>query len=55
MLMHVNNQDAISQIEGDASTSKAKNIDVQHNLVKDYERRGIVRAHHVRSDLMLAY
>ena len=54
MLMHVDNQAAISQIEGEAPTSKAKNIDVQHKFVEDYAHRGIVRAQHIRLELMLA-
>ena len=35
MLMHVDNQAAISQIEGEASSSKAKHIDVKHKFIKD--------------------
>ena len=54
MLMHVDNQAAISQIVGEASSSKAKHIDVRHKFIKDYARRGIVKAQRVRSELMLA-
>ena len=54
MLMHVDNQAAISQIVGEASSSKAKDIDVRHKFIKDYARRGIVKAQRVRSELMLA-
>ena len=54
MLLHVYDQAAISQIEGEASTTKAKHIDVRHKFVKDYAQRGIIRIQHVRSELMLA-
>ena len=54
MLIHVDNQAAISQIEGEASSRKAKHIEVRLKFIKDYARRGIVKAQHVRSELMLA-
>ena len=54
MLMHVNNQAAIRQIEGEVSSLKAKYIDVRVELICDFARRGIVRAQYVRSELMLA-
>ena len=54
MLMRVDNQAAIRQLEGEASSLKAKHIDVRVKFVCDFARRGIVRAHYVRSELMLA-
>uniref|UniRef100_A0AAV1UPI6 Polyprotein n=1 Tax=Peronospora matthiolae TaxID=2874970 RepID=A0AAV1UPI6_9STRA len=54
MLMHVDNQAAIRQLEGEASSLKAKHIDVRVKFVCDFARRGIVRAQYVRSELMLA-
>ena len=54
MLMHVDNQVAIRQIEGESSSLKATHIDVQVKLVCDFTRRGIVLAQHVKSELMLA-
>ena len=54
MLMHVDNQEAIIQIEGEAWSIKAKHIDMRHNHLRDLARRGIVTAQHVRSELMIA-
>uniref|UniRef100_A0AAV1TE09 Polyprotein n=1 Tax=Peronospora matthiolae TaxID=2874970 RepID=A0AAV1TE09_9STRA len=54
MLMHVDNQAAIRQLEGEASSLKAKHIDVRVKFACDFARRGIVRAQYVRSELMLA-
>lgn len=39
---------------GEASSIKAKYIDVRHNYLRDVTRRGVVTAQHVRSELMLA-
>ena len=55
MLMHVDNQAAIRQIEGKASSLKAKHIEVGVNfLFATSLRRGIVLAQHVKSELILA-
>ena len=54
MLMHVDNQAAISQIEGEASSIKAKHIDVRYKYLRDIARSGVVMAQHGRSELMLA-
>uniref|UniRef100_A0AAV1UMW7 Uncharacterized protein n=1 Tax=Peronospora matthiolae TaxID=2874970 RepID=A0AAV1UMW7_9STRA len=54
MLMHVDNQAAICQIEGEASSIKAKHIDVRNKYLRDLARRGIITAQHVRSELMIA-
>ena len=54
MLIHVDNQAAIIQIERDASSIKAKHIDVRHKYLRDLARRGIVTAQHVRSEVMIA-
>ena len=50
MLMHVDNQAAFKQLEGEASSIKAKPIDVRLKFVSDYARRGIVLAQCVRSE-----
>ena len=42
MIMHEDNQAAIRQIEGEASSLKAKHIDVQLTFVKDFARCGIL-------------
>ena len=54
MLMHVDNQAAILHLEGEASSLKAKHVDVRAKFVYDFTRRKIVLAHYVRSDLMIA-
>ena len=54
MLMHVDNQAAVIQIEGEASSIKVKLIDVRYKYLRGLARCGVVTAHHVRSELMLA-
>ncbi|CAH0474329.1 unnamed protein product [Peronospora belbahrii] len=44
MLMHMENQSAIRQLEDEASSLKAKQIDVRVKFVCDFARRGIVLA-----------
>uniref|UniRef100_A0AAV1TQ25 Polyprotein n=1 Tax=Peronospora matthiolae TaxID=2874970 RepID=A0AAV1TQ25_9STRA len=54
MKMLIDNQAAIRQIEGEASSTKAKHIDVRVKHLCDYARRGIVVPQYVPSNLMLA-
>ena len=54
MLINMDNQAAISQIEVEASSIKAKNIDVRHKYMRELARRGVVTAQNVRFELMLA-
>ncbi|GAB9476013.1 unnamed protein product, partial [Globisporangium polare] len=54
MPIRVDNQAAIKQIEGEASSTKAKHIDVRVKFLCDYAKRGVVKPHYVRSELMLA-
>ncbi|GAB9471215.1 unnamed protein product, partial [Globisporangium polare] len=54
MPMGVDNQAAIKQIEGEASSTKAKHIDVRVKFLCDYAKRGVVKPYYVRSELMLA-
>uniref|UniRef100_A0AAV1UNL7 Polyprotein n=1 Tax=Peronospora matthiolae TaxID=2874970 RepID=A0AAV1UNL7_9STRA len=54
MKMLIDNQAATRQIEGEASSTKAKHIDVRIKCLCDYARRGIVVPQYVPSDLMLA-
>ena len=54
ILMHVDNQAAIRQLEGEASSITAKHIDVRVKFVCDFARRGIVLTQYVRSEQMLA-
>ena len=53
MLMHVDIQAAISQIEGEASSIKAKYIDVRYKYLRDLPRRSIITAQHARYDLII--
>uniref|UniRef100_A0AAV1SYJ7 Polyprotein n=1 Tax=Peronospora matthiolae TaxID=2874970 RepID=A0AAV1SYJ7_9STRA len=54
MQLHVDNQAAISQIAGEASSLKAKHVDVRLKFLCDFARRGVVVAIYVRSEQMLA-
>lgn len=54
MLMHADSQASIKQIEGEASSIKAKHVDVCLKCVCDSARRGIVIAQYMRSVKMLA-
>ena len=54
MQLHVDNQAAISQIAGEASSLKAKHVDVRLKFLCDFARRGVVVASYVRSEQMLA-
>ena len=54
MKMLIDNQAAIRQIEGEASYTKSKHIDVRVKYLCDYACRGIVVPQYVPSDLMLA-
>ena len=51
MQMHVDNQAAIRQIEGEASSLRAN---VRLKFIKDFVRHGIIEPRYVRSELMLA-
>ena len=46
MLMHVDNQAAICQIEGEASSIKAKHINVRYKYLHDLALRDIIIAQH---------
>uniref|UniRef100_A0AAV1T2Z2 Reverse transcriptase Ty1/copia-type domain-containing protein n=1 Tax=Peronospora matthiolae TaxID=2874970 RepID=A0AAV1T2Z2_9STRA len=54
MQLRVDNQAAIAQIAGEASSLKAKRVDVRLKFLCDYSRRGIITASYVRSEQMLA-
>uniref|UniRef100_A0AAV1TI68 Uncharacterized protein n=1 Tax=Peronospora matthiolae TaxID=2874970 RepID=A0AAV1TI68_9STRA len=54
MQLRVDNQAAIAQIAGEASSLKAKHVDVRLKFLCDYSRRGIITASYVRSEQMLA-
>ena len=54
MKLYVENQAAISQISGEASSMKAKHIDVRFKYLCDFSRRGVIAAHYLRSEVMLA-
>uniref|UniRef100_A0AAV1UWI0 Polyprotein n=1 Tax=Peronospora matthiolae TaxID=2874970 RepID=A0AAV1UWI0_9STRA len=54
MQLRVDNQAAIAQIAGEASSLKAKHVDVRLKFLCDYSRRGVITASYVRSEQMLA-
>ncbi|KAE9036156.1 hypothetical protein PR001_g8973 [Phytophthora rubi] len=57
ILMHVDNQAAIKQLEGEDSSGKAKHIDVRVKFVKDFVQKGVIvveycESRKMRADLM---
>ena len=54
MRLRVNNQAAIAQIAGEASSLKTKHVDGRLEFLCDYSRRGIIVESYVRSEKMLA-
>ncbi|CAH0483071.1 unnamed protein product [Peronospora belbahrii] len=54
LTMHIDNQAAIVQIAGEATSTKAKHIDVRVKYLCEQARRGIVVPVYVKSELMLA-
>ena len=54
MQLRVDNQAAIAQNAGEASSLKAKHLDARLKFLCDYSRRGIITASYVRSEQMLA-
>ncbi|CAI5733966.1 unnamed protein product [Hyaloperonospora brassicae] len=54
LVLHVDNQAALSQIAGEASSLKAKHVDVRYKFLCDYSRRGVIAARYLRSEDMLA-
>ena len=54
MRLRVDNQAAIAQIAGEASSLKTKHVDGRLECLCDYSRRGIIVESYVRSEQMLA-
>ena len=54
MALYVDNQASLKQLTGEASSLKAKHIEVRLKFVCDYARRRVVAAQYVRSELQLA-
>uniref|UniRef100_A0AAV1TM94 Uncharacterized protein n=1 Tax=Peronospora matthiolae TaxID=2874970 RepID=A0AAV1TM94_9STRA len=54
VLMHVDNQAATKQLEGESPSIKAKYINVRLKFVCDYTRRGIIFEEYVRSEELIA-
>uniref|UniRef100_A0AAV1UB90 Uncharacterized protein n=1 Tax=Peronospora matthiolae TaxID=2874970 RepID=A0AAV1UB90_9STRA len=54
MTLYIDNQAAIKQLDGEASSLKAKLIDVRLKFVRDYSRREIIQAQYVRSEAQVA-
>ena len=52
--MMVDNQDVIKHLEGEASPTKTKHIDIRVKFVCDQARRGIIITRYVPSDKMVA-
>ena len=44
MTLHFDNQAAIRQLDGEATSMKAKHIDVRVKFVCDFVRRGVIKA-----------
>ena len=54
MQLHVDNQAAIGLIAGEASSLKAKHVDIRLKFLCDFPRRGVIATCRLRSELMLA-
>ena len=54
MQLHVDNQAALSHIAGEASSLKAKHVNVRLKFLCDFSRRGVIAACYLRSELMFA-
>ena len=54
MVLHVDNPAALKQLSGEASSPKAKHINVRTKIVCDFARRGIIVSQYVRSEQQLA-
>ncbi|KAE9349397.1 hypothetical protein PF008_g6913 [Phytophthora fragariae] len=52
ILMHVDNQAAIKQLEGEDSPGKAKHIDVRVKFVKDFVQKGVIVVEYCESRKM---
>ena len=54
IILHVDNQAAIKQLDGEASSLKAKHIDVRLKFVRDFSQRKIISGQYVRSEAQIA-
>uniref|UniRef100_A0AAV1TEW2 Integrase catalytic domain-containing protein n=1 Tax=Peronospora matthiolae TaxID=2874970 RepID=A0AAV1TEW2_9STRA len=54
MTLYIDNQAATKKLDGEASSLKAKHIDVRLKFVRDYSRREIIQAQYVRSEAQVA-
>lgn len=54
MELHVDNQAAISQAAGDASSMKARDINFRLKFLCNLSRRGVITETYLKSKLMLA-
>ena len=52
--LYMDNQAAISQVQSEASSYKAKHVDIKHKLIKDLYKKGIILPTYVSSSKMLA-
>ena len=50
MVLHVDNQAALKQLAGEASSLKVKHIDFRTKFVCDYTRHGIIVSQYVCSE-----
>ena len=41
-VLGMDNQAAISQVQSEASSYKAKHIDIKHKMIKDFYKKGII-------------
>ncbi|CAI5734969.1 unnamed protein product [Hyaloperonospora brassicae] len=54
MTLHVDKQASIRQLDGEATSMKAKHIDVRVKFVCNFVRRGVIEAQYVHTDEQLA-
>ena len=54
MIMEMDNQAAISQLENEESSTRAKHINIKIKFIKDYAKKGIVKPTYVSTKAMAA-
>lgn len=52
MQLHVDNQEKICHIAGEARSLKAKTVNVRLKLLRDFSHRGVITACYLRSEMM---
>ncbi|RAW26932.1 hypothetical protein PC110_g16670 [Phytophthora cactorum] len=54
LVLHVDNQAAIAQLEGEDTSGRAKDIATRHKFVKDFAKKNVLRVEYCESVKMRA-